>query len=77
MCKRRKAMKKPKIWKINDIVYYINVADIQEVADQELERELSSEEIDLIIDRIAENISWYDAISMAINELIVQPNSQS
>ena len=70
-------MKKNKIWKNKDIVYQLIVADIQEVADQELERELSSQEIDLIIDRIADKISWYDAIAAAIDEMIVENNEQN
>jgi hypothetical protein len=70
-------MKKPKVWKNNDVVYQLIVADIQEVADQELERELSSQEIDLIIDRIADKISWYDAIAAAIDEMIVENNEQN
>lgn len=70
-------MKKNKIWKKEDIVYQLIVADIQEVADQELERELSSQEIDLIIDRIADKISWYDAIAAAIDEMIVENNEQN
>jgi hypothetical protein len=52
------------------VIYYITVSDIQEVARQELERELSLEEIELIRERIAEKIHWYDAISDSINELI-------
>jgi hypothetical protein len=70
-------MKKPKVWKNNDVVYQLIVADIQEVADQDLERELSSQEIDLIIDRIADKISWYDAIAAAIDEMIVENNEQN
>ena len=65
-------MKKRKLWKNNDVVYELIVADIQEVADQELERELSSHEINLLIDRIANKISWYDAIAGAIDEMIVE-----
>ena len=57
-------MKKP--------IYQLTVEDIQEVANQELERELSLEEIELIRDRIAERIPWYDAIAGAIDEMIVR-----
>ena len=58
--------------KKDKVIYYITVSDIQEVADQELERELSLEEIELIRDRIAEKIPWYDAIAESIDELIVR-----
>ena len=52
----------------NEIVYRLTVEDIQEVALQELERELTKDEIKRIIDPIAEKISWYDAVADAINE---------
>lgn len=57
--------------KKDKIIYYITVSDIQDVANQELARELSLEEIGLIQDRIAEKIRWYDAIAESIDELIV------
>ncbi|MCQ3938955.1 MAG: hypothetical protein DPW18_18200 [Chloroflexi bacterium] len=59
-------MKKDK----DEIVYYITVSDVQEVAGREIGRELSREEIELILDRIGENIPWYDAISASIDEII-------
>lgn len=52
------------------IIYQITVEDVQEVADQELERELLPQEIELIRHRIAEKIHWYDAIAESIDELI-------
>ena len=54
-----------------EVIYYLTVGDIQEVAYEELERELSDEEIESILDRIADKISWYDAIAESIDELIV------
>jgi hypothetical protein len=56
------------------IIYQLTVKDIQEVANQELERELSLEEIELIQNRIAEKIRWYDAIAESIDELIKPKN---
>jgi hypothetical protein len=53
------------------IIYSLVVEDIQRVAVQEIERELSSEEIEKIIDVIADKINWYDAIANAINEKII------
>jgi hypothetical protein len=50
------------------IIYSLNVEDVQNVAQQELERELSVEEINKIIDQIAEKINWYDAIADSIIE---------
>ncbi|HEU4576444.1 MAG TPA: hypothetical protein VFS36_15685 [Chitinophagaceae bacterium] len=52
------------------IIYSLNEEDIQTVAHQELERNLSSEEIEKIKGLIAEKINWYDVISEAINEKI-------
>ncbi len=52
------------------ITYSLNEEDIQTVALQELERKLSSEEIQKIIPAIEEKINWYDAIADSINEKI-------
>jgi hypothetical protein len=56
--------------KKNKIIYSINVEDIQNVANDELERDLTDEEIESIIDLIGDNIGWYDAIADAISEKI-------
>ncbi len=48
------------------IIYQLTVEDIQNVAVQELNRELTTKQIESIIDKVAENINWYDAISNAI-----------
>jgi hypothetical protein len=53
----------------NRIVYSINVDDIQNVADQELDRELTDKEIEFIENRLDNFIDWYGAIASAINEL--------
>lgn len=50
----------------NTKVYYITVEDIQNVAEQVIERKLTTKEIMNIEDIIAENIPWYDAIVDAI-----------
>lgn len=52
------------------IIYSLNEDDIQTVALQEVERNLSSQEIEKIKNLIAEKINWYDAIADAINEKI-------
>ena len=54
----------------NKIIYSLNEEDIQTVSNEELGRDLSSEEIEKIKDVIAEKINWYDAISETINERI-------
>lgn len=56
----------------NEIIYQLTIEDIQEVAIQELDRELTKKEIKRLIDPIAEKIPWYDAIADAIDETIVK-----
>lgn len=58
--------------KSNTIIYLLTVEDIQTVANQEIERNLSSDEIKNITDSIAEKIRWYDAIADSINEKLNQ-----
>ncbi len=49
-----------------EIIYTLDKTDVQTVAIQEMGRKLTNEEIEIIIDQVAENISWYDAIADAI-----------
>ena len=50
------------------VIYWLDIEDIQRVSDQEIERELTIDEINLIKDSIATNINWYDAIAEAIHQ---------
>ena len=52
-------------------IYSLTNQDVQTVAEQELGRLLSPEEIVLLEERIAEKIPWYSAIAESIDELIV------
>ena len=54
----------------NDIVYSLNIEDIQTVAIQEIDRELTEDEIEKIKDLIGEKINWYEAILNSIIEKI-------
>ena len=54
----------------NDIVYSLNIEDIQTVALEELDRELTDDEIEKIRDLIGEKIDWYNAILYSIIEKI-------
>lgn len=56
--------------KNSDIIYSLCVEDVQNVAEEVLNRSLTDGEINSIIDLIADNISWYDSIEMAIREKI-------
>ena len=57
------------------VIYSLTNEDVQRVAEQELDRLLSIEEIALLEEQIAKNIPWYDAIREAIEELIVPSTS--
>lgn len=48
------------------IVYSINVADIQEVANEFLERDLTEEEVVLVEDSLGDYIDWFQAIENSI-----------
>lgn len=54
--------------KSGKIIYSLNVEDIQTVALQEIERNLSPEEIEKIKTSIADKMNWYDAIADSIDE---------
>ncbi|CAK8712439.1 hypothetical protein GCAAIG_01750 [Candidatus Electronema halotolerans] len=51
-----------------EVFYYLTVEDIQSVATETIDRELTPVEINMIKDSIAERINWYDAIFHAILE---------
>ena len=53
-----------------EIVYGINVDDIQEVAIQVLERPLTDEEIALVKESVGDYIDWFQAIENAIQKHI-------
>lgn len=61
----------------NEIVYSINIEDIQTVAINELGRKLTEDEIEKIKNLISEKVNWYDAILYSIieNEGIVTARS--
>jgi len=50
------------------IIYSLNENDVQTVAEQEIGRKLSAEEINAIVDDVADNINWYEAIANSILE---------
>jgi hypothetical protein len=60
-------MKKPDK---KEVFYSLCIEDIQAVAEQEIERELTADEISKIKDVIAEKVNWYDAIADAIHQNI-------
>lgn len=54
----------------NEIIYSLCIEDIQNVAEQEIDRKLTRDEIERIKNSINSNIDWYDAIADAISEKI-------
>ena len=52
------------------VIYSINVEDLQTVAEQEIERELTDEEIEIVVKRLGDHIDWYGAIALTLNEVI-------
>jgi len=54
----------------NQIIYELTIEDIQYVAQQELERDLTLDEINKIKNKIGDKINWYDSIADTISETI-------
>jgi hypothetical protein len=52
----------------NEIIYSINVADIQNVANQFLDRRLTRKELLLVKESTADYIDWFQAIESAIQK---------
>jgi len=53
-----------------EIVYSMNIADVQNVANQVLGRTLMRKEIMLVKESIGEYVDWFSAIEFAINKHI-------
>ena len=51
------------------IIYSINIEDVQNVAEQELERKLTAKELRSVEKKVEDYINWYEAILNAITEL--------
>ncbi|MGD8405985.1 MAG: hypothetical protein PVJ21_20180 [Anaerolineales bacterium] len=54
---------------MDQIIYQLTIDDVQNVALEELDEELSFEEIKIIEELVAKRIDWYGVISDAIIEL--------
>ncbi len=53
----------------NRIVYSLDVEDLQNVAEQEIGRELTNKETEFIENRLGDYLDWYAAIASAIGDL--------
>jgi len=56
--------------KRTDILYSINVQDVQDVALQELNRKPNDKEIESVADKLGEHIDWYEAVNSAVTQTI-------
>ena len=59
-----KILKKDK----DSVIYLLTIGDLQNVANQEIGRDLRLKEIKKTIDKVADKINWYDAIAYSILE---------
>lgn len=54
------------------IIYQLTTEDIQNVANVELERDLTSDELKIISDKIGDYIDWYEIIDSILNSELKQ-----
>lgn len=64
-------------WPDDYILYSINVEDVRRVAEEEELRELTDEEIQQIEDKLGDHIDWYEAVLVAIHEVIPDIGEES
>jgi hypothetical protein len=43
-------------------VYYITASDIQKVAEEALERRLTDDELERVVDGLLDKIAWYEVL---------------
>jgi len=55
------------------VIYSINIEDVQNVAWQELERELTAVELRIVEDKIGDQFDWYGSITAVLDEYITTP----
>ena len=54
------------------IIYSISVGDIQEVAKQVLERDLTKKEVVLVEESVGDYIDWFQAIENALRKHVTE-----
>ena len=54
----------------NDVIYAIEVSDIQAVAQESLDRDLSDSELKFVITEIEKHIAWHDIVDDVITRNI-------
>ncbi len=61
----------------SEIIYSINIKDVQNVARDELGRELNKKELKIIENKIGDYIDWYESIRMVITNNLKTKNRRS
>jgi hypothetical protein len=56
--------------KRTDILYSINVQDVQDVAQREFDRELNDKEIESVAAKLGEYIDWFEAVNTAVAQTV-------
>ncbi len=56
--------------KRTDILYSINVQDVQDVAQREFDRELTDKEMRSVAAKLGEYIDWYESVNTAVTQTI-------
>lgn len=59
------------------IIYSLNIEDVQNVATEELGRELNKKELKIIENKIGDYIDWYESINMVITNNLKTKNRKS
>lgn len=62
--------------KQDKIIYRLHVSDIQEIAEQDLEREITRAELKKVIELVPNYINWAEAISYTFMELKLPTNEE-
>ena len=53
-----------------NILYSINVQDVQDVAQREFDRELNDKEMESVAAKLGEYLDWYEAVNTAVAQTI-------
>ncbi len=51
------------------IIYSINIDDVQNVANQELSRRLSMDELKIVEEKLGDYMDWYGSIALVIDDI--------
>jgi hypothetical protein len=52
------------------IIYSLNIEDVQNVANETLNRDLNEDELKLVENKLGDYVDWFGAISDTINDVI-------